>query len=95
MKCYVECYKRGCLSKPEPRMSDTLTNTTHHLMRVRVRTQTFDRLAEIAEAETRRSGDHTTVSDLVRAALTDYISVYDSTSKLAALQSDPVRKSVG
>ena len=35
------------------------------------------------------------VSDLVRAALTDYISVYDSTSKLAALQSDPVRKSVG
>jgi hypothetical protein len=76
-------------------MSDTLTNTTHHLMRVRVRTQTFDRLAEIAEAETRRSGDHTTVSDLVRAALTDYITVYDATSKLSVFQNDPMRKSVG
>ena len=95
MKCYVECYNLPRPPHPESIMSDTLTNTTHHLIRVRVRTQTFDRLAEIAEAETRRSGDHTTVSDLVRAALTDYISVYDSTSKLAALQSDPVRKSVG
>jgi hypothetical protein len=64
-------------------------------MRVRVRTQTFDRLAEIARAESRRSGDHTTVSDLVRAALTDYITVYDSTTKLALFQSDPMRKSIG
>lgn len=82
-------------------MSDTenppnaTTSSTHHLMRVRVRTQTFDRLAEIARAESRRSGDHTTVSDLVRAALTDYITVYDSTTKLALFQSDPMRKSVG
>lgn len=73
----------------------TPSSPTHHLMRVRVRTQTFDRLAEIAAAETRRSGDHTTVSDLVRAALTDYITVYDSTSKLALFQSDPARKPVG
>ena len=71
------------------------SNATHHLMRVRVRTQTFDRLAEIARAESRRSGDHTTVSDLVRAALTDYITVYDSTTKLALFQSDPMRKSIG
>jgi hypothetical protein len=78
---------------PDPQNS--LTNSTHHLMRVRIRTQTFDRLAEIARAESRRSGDHTTVSDLVRAALTDYITVYDSTTKLAIFQSDPMRKSVG
>lgn len=71
------------------------TNVTHHLMRVRIRTNTFDRLAEIARAESRRSGDHTTVSDLVRAALADYITVYDSTTKLAFFQSDPMRKPVG
>lgn len=71
------------------------TNVTHHLMRVRIRTNTFDRLAEIARAESRRSGDHTTVSDLVRAALADYITVYDSTTKLAFFQSDPMRKPLG
>jgi hypothetical protein len=79
-------------------MSDSensTTTSTHHLMRVRIRTQTFDRLADIARAETRRSGDHTTVSDLVRAALTDYITVYDATSKLSVFQNDPMRKSVG
>lgn len=78
-----------------PSPPSTTGSPTHHLMRVRVRTQTFDRLAEIASAETRRSGDHTTVSDLVRAALTDYITVYDSTSKLALFQNDPARKPVG
>jgi hypothetical protein len=75
--------------------NSTTTASTHHLMRVRIRTQTFDRLADIARAETRRSGDHTTVSDLVRAALTDYITVYDATSKLSVFQNDPMRKSVG
>jgi hypothetical protein len=64
-------------------------------MRVRVRTKVFERLQEIAAAESSRSGDHTSVSDLVRAALADYINVYDSTSKLASLLSDPARKPVG
>jgi hypothetical protein len=59
---------------------------THHLMRVRVRTRVFNRLREIAEIETDKSGEHTSVSDLVRSALSDYISVYDSTSKLDQLQ---------
>lgn len=78
-------------------MSDTAVSAdpTHHLMRVRVRTRIFERLQEIAQAESARGGEHTTVSDLVRAALADYINVYDSTSKLASLLSDPARKPVG
>ena len=54
----------------------------HHLMRVRVRTCVFQRLQEIAKQETGRSGDHNSVSDLVRAALRDYINVYEATAQL-------------
>lgn len=80
---------RCCLS------DSAATETTHHLMRVRVRNKTFERLQEIAQVESARSGEHTSVSDLVRAALADYINVYDSTSKLTSLLSDPARKPVG
>jgi hypothetical protein len=76
-------------------LSESAADVTHHLMRVRVRNKTFERLQEIAQAESARSGEHTSVSDLVRAALADYITVYDSTSKLASLLSDPHRKPVG
>lgn len=77
-------------------MSETAdTNATHHLMRVRIRSRVFARLQEIAVTETARSGEHTSVSDLVRAALSDYINVYDTTSRLAVFQSDPVKKPVG
>lgn len=69
-------------------------SSTHHLMRVRIRTRTFQRLQEIANAESGRAG-YTSVSDLVRAALADYIQVYETTSKLSALQNDPVRRTVG
>jgi len=68
---------------------------THHLMRVRVRTRVFTRLREIAQSESKRTGDHTSVSDLVRAALTDYINVYDTAAKLKALQNVPSSRVVG
>ena len=55
-------------------------------MRVRVRTRVFNRLREIAEIETDKTGEHTSVSDLVRSALSDYITVYDATDKLDQLQ---------
>lgn len=67
-------------------MSETSDKVpTHHLMRVRVRTRVFNRLREIAEDETAKTGDHTSVSDLVRSALSDYITVYESTEKLNAI----------
>ena len=66
---------------------------THHLMRVRVRCRIFDRLREIADAESRLTGDHTSISDLVRAALSDWIRVYESTECLYQLQqSEDLRK---
>ena len=61
-------------------------SATHHLMRVRVRTRVFNRLREIAEIETDKTGEHTSVSDLVRSALSAYITVYDATDKLDQLQ---------
>lgn len=61
---------------------------THHLMRVRVRTRVFRRLQEIADYETERTGDHTTVSDLVRSALSDYINVYAATTKLYDMEAE-------
>ncbi len=59
---------------------------THHLMRVRVRTRIFDRLRIIAATESQLTGDHTSISDLVRAALSDWIRVYESTEVLYQLQ---------
>jgi hypothetical protein len=65
---------------------------THHLMRVRIRKRVFSRLQEMAEIETARTRDHTTVSDLVRAALHDYINVYAATSKLYAMKAERIDK---
>jgi hypothetical protein len=47
-------------------------------------------LQEIAEYETGRTGDYTTVSDLVRTALSDYISVYAATEKLYDMEAERV-----
>lgn len=59
---------------------------THHLMRVRVRTRIFSRLRDIAQDESHRNGDYTSISDIVRAALSDWIRVHDSTLLLQDLQ---------
>jgi hypothetical protein len=71
--------------------------STHHLMRVRVRCRIFGRLREIARSESGKTGNHTSVSDLVRAALSDWIRVYDSTAVLYNLQDhdDERRRPVG
>jgi hypothetical protein len=55
-------------------------------MRVRVRTRIFDQLRDIAQKESTLTGDHTSISDLVRAALSDWIRVYESTELLYQLQ---------
>ena len=67
---------------------------THHLMRVRVRTRIFHRLRDIAERESRLTGDHTSISDLVRAALSDWIRVYESTEILYSLQKSEDEKKI-
>lgn len=56
----------------------------HHLMRVRIRTTTFDELKKIAKEETNRSGEYTSVSDLVRVALTNWIRTHKAAERLQA-----------
>jgi hypothetical protein len=54
----------------------------HHLMRVRIRKNIFEKLQEVAEEETDRTGEHVTVSDLVRAACYNYLLVHESVRQL-------------
>lgn len=54
----------------------------HHLMRVRIRKNIFRKLKEVAEEETLRTGEHVTVSDLVRAACYNYLLIHDSLQRL-------------
>ena len=56
----------------------------HHLMRVRVRTSTFKELQEIAEKESETSGEYTSVSDLVRIALSNWIRIHRNVTELNA-----------
>jgi len=54
----------------------------HHLMRVRIRRQIFDKLREVAEEESDRTGEHVTVSDLVRVACYNYLLIHESVRQL-------------
>jgi hypothetical protein len=53
-----------------------------HLMRVRIRLNIFERLKEVAEEESRSTGEHVTVSDLVRAACYNYLLIQESVRRL-------------
>ena len=54
----------------------------HHLMRVRIRKSIFEKLQEVAIEESGRSGEHVTVSDLVRAACYNYLLIHESVRQL-------------
>lgn len=57
----------------------------HHLLRVRIRKSIFLRLQEVAREESEKTGDHVTVSDLVRAACYNYLLIQDAVQKLDSL----------
>lgn len=59
----------------------------HHLLRVRIRKNIFARLQDIAKAESDRTNDYVTVSDLVRQACMTQINMYDQLSKLSHMPS--------
>jgi hypothetical protein len=54
----------------------------HHLMRVRIRRGIFEKLEQVAEEESIRTNEHVTVSDLVRAAVYNYLLLHESVRKL-------------
>ena len=53
-----------------------------HLMRVRVRKTLFDKLQDAADDECSRSGEHVTVSDLVRSACLDLLLKHEALKRL-------------
>ena len=56
----------------------------YHLLRVRVRKGIFVRLQEVAVEETEGTGEYTTVSDIVRSAILDWLSGHDAEVAFAA-----------
>jgi hypothetical protein len=54
----------------------------HHLMRTRIRKSIFDKLREIADEETVRTGESVSASDLVRSAIYNYLLVHESVRQL-------------
>lgn len=56
-----------------------------HLMRVRVRKVVWDQLRILAEDEAERLGRHVTASDIVRAAIGNYLGLHESLATLRNL----------
>ena len=54
----------------------------HHLLRVRIRRSIFDELRQTAQEESDSTGDHVTVSDLVRAACYKYLLIHNAVQRL-------------
>ena len=57
----------------------------HHLMRVRIRKGIFEKLEQVANEESLRTNEHVTVSDLVRAAVYNFILLHESVRKLESI----------
>jgi hypothetical protein len=54
----------------------------HHLLRVRIRRSIFSQLRDTAQEESDRTGEHVTVSDLVRAACYNYLLIHEAVQQL-------------
>ncbi len=57
----------------------------HHLMRVRIRKGIFEKLEQVANEESLRTNEHVTVSDLVRAAVYNFLLLHESVRKLESI----------
>ena len=57
----------------------------HHLLRVRIRKRIFQHLQEVADYESDRTGDHVTVSDLVRQACVNLLVLHETMRSLHEL----------
>ena len=50
----------------------------HHLLRVRIRRRIFEHMQGVAEYESDRTGEHVTVSDLVRQACVNLLILHET-----------------
>lgn len=66
-------------------------DSSFHLLRVRVKKQHFYELQAAAMEETHLTGEYTTVSDLVRSAIMDWLHINASAKRLAS-QTEVMKK---
>jgi Arc/MetJ-type ribon-helix-helix transcriptional regulator len=59
------------------------TDTSFHLLRVRIKKQYFFDLQAAAQEETHATGTYTTVSDLVRSAIIDWLQINASARRIS------------
>lgn len=59
---------------------------THHLFRVRIHKNVWSQLNEIARAESRRTGQHVSVSDLARYAINDWITGHEAAARYGSIK---------
>ena len=57
----------------------------HHLLRVRIRKRIFQHLQEVADYESDRTGEHVTVSDLVRQGCVNLLVLHETMRSLHEL----------
>ncbi len=57
-------------------------DVNYHLLRVRVKKHVFYRLQNLAMEDRHATGEYTTVSDLVRSAIIDWLHIHDATRRL-------------
>lgn len=63
-------------------MPSSSVDTNYHLLRVRVKKHIFYRLQNLALEDRHDTGEYTTVSDLVRSAIIDWLHIHDATRRL-------------
>lgn len=56
-----------------------------HLMRVRIRKSIFDQMQDLAQEETERTGEHVTISDIVRVACYNHLLIHESLQRLECI----------
>lgn len=57
-------------------------DVNYHLLRVRVKKHVFYRLQNLALEDRHATGEYTTVSDLVRSAIIDWLTLHDAGRRL-------------
>ena len=76
--CSLTCYIVSMPSQhPDP---------SFHLLRVRVRKGVFERLQEVALEDRCVTGEYTTVSDLVRSAILDWLNTHDAENAMGSFR---------
>lgn len=63
-------------------------------MRVRIRKSIFTEMQDLAEEESDKTGEHVTVSDIVRAACMNYLLIQDSLRRMECIPPSDIEEDV-